>query len=65
MLCAGWDDARSGLLFVAAGYALAPLLMTLTETISSDTLYLMTFFMLLANLLFHDYGAHAAMQVFM
>jgi phosphatidylinositol glycan class C protein len=39
---------------------MSPVMMTLTETISTDTIYAMTFFMLLANLLFHDYGTTAA-----
>jgi len=34
--------------------------MTLTESVSTDTIYAMTVFMLLANLLFHDYGTSAA-----
>ena len=37
--------------------------MTLTDTISTDTIYAMTAAMLLANLLFHDYGPSAAMWV--
>ena len=50
-------------MFAAFGYGLSPVLMTLTLTISTDTIYAMTVAMLLANLLFHDYGAHAAMCV--
>ena len=48
-------------IFLAFGFGLAPVLMTLTDTISTDTIYAMTAFMLLANLMFHDYGANAAM----
>ena len=58
---AGWDDLRTCISFLAFGLGLSPVLMTLTETISTDTIYAMTCFMLLANLLFHDYGANAAM----
>ena len=48
-------------IFVAFGYGLSPVFMTLTDTISTDTIYAMTAFMLLSNLLFHDYGADAAL----
>ena len=48
-------------IFLAFGYGLSPVLMTLTDTISTDTIYAMTVAMLLANLLFHDYGPSAAM----
>lgn len=52
---------KTALTFLAFGFGLSPVLMTLTETISTDTIYAMTTCMLLANLLFHDYGANAAM----
>ena len=52
-----WDDVWTYLLVVTLGGALSPLLMTLTATISSDTLYMMCFFLLLTNLVTHDYGA--------
>ena len=55
------DDMKTVILFIGASYGLSPVLMTLTRTTSTDTIYAMTFFMLLANLLFHDYGANAAM----
>ena len=55
-----WDDMRTYMIVVTFGAGLSPLLMTLTATISSDTLYMMCFFLLLANLLFHDYGASIA-----
>ena len=57
----GWDDMKTTCIFLAFGYGLSPVLMTLTETISTDTIYAMTVAMLLANLLFHDYGPSAAM----
>ena len=56
-----WDDMKTGVIFLAFSFGLSPILMTLTKTISTDTIYAMTFFMLLANLLFHDYGTSAAM----
>ena len=55
-----WDDMRTYMIVLTFGAGLSPLLMTLTATISSDTLYMMCFFLLLANLLFHDYGASTA-----
>jgi len=64
MLCLGWSDLRTIGTFLLFGFGLSPILMTLTESISTDTIYAMTFFMLLANLLFHDYGTNAAMRVF-
>ncbi len=60
---AGWDDMKTVCIFLAFGYGLSPVLMTLTDTISTDTIFAMTTAMLLANLLFHDYGASAAMLV--
>ncbi|KAK2176341.1 hypothetical protein NP493_668g01054 [Ridgeia piscesae] len=56
-----WDDVKTVFIFVAFGYGLSPVFMTLTDTISTDTIYAMTAFMLLSNLLFHDYGADAAL----
>ncbi|XP_038045789.1 phosphatidylinositol N-acetylglucosaminyltransferase subunit C-like [Patiria miniata] len=50
-----WDDVKSTAIFVAFSYGLSPILKTLTDTISTDTIYAMTVFMLLGNLLFHDY----------
>lgn len=41
-------------------FALSPILKTLTKTISTDTIYAMTTCMLVANMLFHDYGAGVA-----
>jgi len=58
---AGWDDVKTGGVFLTFGLGMSPIMMTLTESISTDTIYAMTFFMLLANLLFHDYGTNAAM----
>ncbi|XP_074653882.1 phosphatidylinositol N-acetylglucosaminyltransferase subunit C-like [Tubulanus polymorphus] len=55
-----YDDVKSAVMFVVFGFGLSPILMTLTETISTDTIYAMTTFMLLSNICFHDYGATAA-----
>ncbi|XP_064649729.1 phosphatidylinositol N-acetylglucosaminyltransferase subunit C-like [Lineus longissimus] len=54
------DDFSTVVMFISFGFGLSPILMTLTETISTDTIYAMTTIMLLANVLFHDYGTNAA-----
>ncbi|BFZ06030.1 hypothetical protein BsWGS_09069 [Bradybaena similaris] len=46
---------KTCLLFQGFSAALSPLLVSLTETISTDTIYAMTTIMLLANLLFYHY----------
>ncbi|ELU06667.1 hypothetical protein CAPTEDRAFT_18114, partial [Capitella teleta] len=55
-----WADLKSAGAFLTLSFGLSPILMTLTSTISTDTVYAMTVAMLLTNLLFHDYGANAA-----
>jgi phosphatidylinositol glycan class C protein len=61
VLFSAWEDMKSAGAFLALAFGLSPILMTLTSTISTDTIYAMTVGMLLTNLLFHDYGANAAM----
>ncbi|XP_076436257.1 phosphatidylinositol N-acetylglucosaminyltransferase subunit C-like [Babylonia areolata] len=51
------DDVKTAVLFLGISFILSPVLVSLTETISTDTIYAMTTIMLLANLLFHDYTA--------
>ena len=53
-------DFRTVLIFVAFGYVLSPILKTLTDTISTDTIYAMTTFMMMIYLIFFDYGVSAA-----
>lgn len=55
-----WDDLKSSLVFVAFTYAFSPVLKTLTESISTDTIYAMSVLMLIGHLVFFDYGANAA-----
>uniref|UniRef100_A0A7M4E882 Phosphatidylinositol glycan anchor biosynthesis class C n=1 Tax=Crocodylus porosus TaxID=8502 RepID=A0A7M4E882_CROPO len=55
-----WADLKSTLVFVAFTYGFSPVLKTLTESISTDTIYAMSVFMLLGHLIFFDYGANAA-----
>ncbi|XP_048376370.2 phosphatidylinositol N-acetylglucosaminyltransferase subunit C isoform X1 [Stegostoma tigrinum] len=55
-----WADLKSTVVFVTFTYGFAPVLKTLTESISTDTIYAMSVFMLLGHLIFFDYGANAA-----
>ncbi|PVD21703.1 hypothetical protein C0Q70_17503 [Pomacea canaliculata] len=54
---ADFDDLKTALMFAGINFVLSPLLVSLTETVSTDTIYTMTTIMLLANLAFHDYTA--------
>lgn len=53
-------DFRTVLIFVVFGYVLSPILKTLTDTISTDTIYAMTTFMMIIHLIFFDYGVPSA-----
>ena len=55
------DDLKTALVFAGFSYGLSPVLVSLTETISTDTIYAMTTMMLIGNLMFHHYGANAAL----
>ncbi|XP_053549205.1 phosphatidylinositol N-acetylglucosaminyltransferase subunit C [Bombina bombina] len=55
-----WADLKSALVFGAFTYGFSPVLKTLTESISTDTIYAMSVLMLLGHLVFFDYGANAA-----
>ncbi|XP_050549066.1 phosphatidylinositol N-acetylglucosaminyltransferase subunit C [Daktulosphaira vitifoliae] len=50
---------KSTIAFILSGYILSPVLKTLTETISTDTIYATTTFMLCIHLIFFDYGVSA------
>lgn len=50
-------DFRTALIFLCFGYILSPVLKTLTETVSTDTIYAMTIFMFLIHLIFSKYGS--------
>lgn len=47
---------RTVLVFFIFGYVLSPVLKTLTESISTDTIYATTVFMMTIHLIFFDYG---------
>lgn len=55
-----WADLKSALVFISFTYGFSPVLKTLTESVSTDTVYAMSVFMLLGHLIFFDYGASAA-----
>lgn len=50
-------DFRTAFIFFIFGYILSPVLRTLTETISTDTIYAMTILMFLIHLIFNKYGS--------
>ncbi|XP_072176776.1 phosphatidylinositol N-acetylglucosaminyltransferase subunit C-like [Diadema setosum] len=50
------DDLRTMVIFLTFSFGMSPILKTLTDSISTDTIYAMTVFMLLGNLIFFDYG---------
>ncbi|XP_068688734.1 phosphatidylinositol N-acetylglucosaminyltransferase subunit C-like [Montipora foliosa] len=54
------DDLKTCLLVLISVLVLSPVLKTLTDSISTDTIYAMTTFMLAMNLLLYDYGTRAA-----
>ncbi|VDN32998.1 unnamed protein product [Gongylonema pulchrum] len=46
------------------GYGLTPIIRTLTDTISTDTIYAMSFILFLMSFIFHDYAMNAPMYGF-
>ncbi|XP_035684528.1 phosphatidylinositol N-acetylglucosaminyltransferase subunit C-like isoform X1 [Branchiostoma floridae] len=55
-----WIVIRSAVVFLLFTFSLSPILYTLTESVSTDTIYAMTVFMFLGNILVFDYGTTAA-----
>jgi len=55
------DDSKTLLAVLVFGYIFAPILHTLTATISTDTIFFLTFFVMFLNVIFHDYGLTVAM----
>lgn len=53
-------DLRTVLIFAVFGHLFSPVLHTLTDTVSTDTIYTMSFFMMVVHLIFFDYGVSAA-----
>jgi len=50
------DDTKSAAFFLLFGFGLSPILKTLMDTVSTDTIYAMASFMMLIHLICHDYG---------
>lgn len=55
------EDSKTLLTVFMFGYIFSPVLHTLTDSISTDTIFSLTFVVLLIHLLFHDYGLSVAM----
>lgn len=55
-----YSNAKTTIVVLCLTDFLSPILKTLTHTISTDTIYAMSVFMILGHLLFHDYGSDAA-----
>ncbi|KAB0795839.1 hypothetical protein PPYR_09900 [Photinus pyralis] len=53
-------DLQTVLLFLVFGQLFSPILYTLTDTISTDTIYTMSFLMMIVHLIFFDYGLSVA-----
>lgn len=52
--------AKSAVIFILFGYMFSPVLKTLTQSISTDTIYATASLMLVTHVVFQDYGADAA-----
>lgn len=56
----GWNFTRSALICLLCGFTVSPILRTLTESISTDTVYAMVTLMMLLHVIFFDYGIESA-----
>lgn len=54
------DDIKTAISFLVFGYILSPMLHTLTNSISTDTIFTVTFFVFLLHLICFDYGLPAS-----
>lgn len=59
-LCVAFREVKSSIIFLVTGFAMSPILRTLTETISTDTIYAMCTLMMLVHLSFYNYGINTA-----
>lgn len=57
---AGWKFTRSTVICLLGGFTVSPILKTLTESISTDTVYAMVTIMMLMHVIFFDYGIESA-----
>lgn len=55
------EDSKTLLTVLLFGYLFAPILHTLTDAVSTDTIFSMTFFVFFLNVIFCDYGLSVAM----
>lgn len=55
------NDSKTVLSVLIFGYILSPMLHTLTDSISTDTIFTLTFFVMTIHLIFFDYGLPAFM----
>lgn len=55
------EDSKTLLAVLLFGYLFAPILHTLTDAVSTDTIFSMTFIVMFLNLIFCDYGLSVAM----
>lgn len=55
------ESSKTLLTVLIFGFIFSPLLHTLTDAISTDTIYSMTFFMMFLNAIFYDYGLKSAL----
>lgn len=55
------DDAKTVACVLIFGFILSPMLNTLTKSISTDTIYTITFFVFLVHIMCYDYGMPAAL----
>lgn len=55
------EDSKTLLTVLLFGYLFAPILHTLTDAVSTDTIFSMTFIVMFLNLVFCDYGLSVAM----
>ncbi|XP_065086640.1 phosphatidylinositol N-acetylglucosaminyltransferase subunit C [Ochlerotatus camptorhynchus] len=54
------EDSKTAVAVLVFGYIFSPLLHTLSDSVSTDTIFSMTFFVLVLHLIFFDYGVSAA-----
>ncbi|XP_057651868.1 phosphatidylinositol N-acetylglucosaminyltransferase subunit C [Diorhabda carinulata] len=54
------NDLRTIITFIVVGRLFSPVLHTLTDTVSTDTIYTTTFLMMAIHMIFYDYGVGAA-----
>lgn len=54
------NNFKTVLIYLVLGYLLSPILHTLTDTVSTDTIFAWSVLMMLIHLMFFDYGVSAA-----